>query len=69
MSDILSDDEQIGAAVLEYYSSDTPEGREHKLHLSFDSLGERNQLKVIEYAADLLKSELYEESINEPVQK
>ena len=60
LSQLLSQNEQVGAAYLEYFSPDTNEGRSRQLHRSFDLLNEKNQTKVIDYSDSLLKAEMYE---------
>ena len=60
LSRLLSQNEQLGAAYLEYFSSDTNEGRSRQLHRSFDLLNDEDQTKVIDYSDSLLKAEMYE---------
>lgn len=69
LSQLLTQNEQIGMAYLEYFSSDTNEGRTRKLHRSFDLLNEEDQIKVIDYSDSLLKAEMYEAQKNAPEQK
>ena len=60
LSQLLPITEQIGLATLEYFSSETSEGRSRQLHRSFDLLSEDNQIKVIDYSDNLLKVEMYD---------
>ena len=69
LSQLLTQNEQIGTAYLEYFSSDTNEGRSRQLHRSFDLLHEEDQTKVIDYSDSLLKAEMYEAQKNAPEQK
>ena len=69
LSQLLTQNEQIGTAYLEYFSSDTNEGRSRQLHRSFDLLNEEDQTKVIDYSDSLLKAEMYEAQKNAPEQK
>ena len=69
LSQLLTQNEQMGTAYLEYFSSDTNEGRSRQLHRSFDLLNEEDQTKVIDYSDSLLKAEMYEAQKNAPEQK
>lgn len=69
LSQLLTQNEQIGTAYLEYFSSDTNEGRSRQLHRSFDLLNEEDQTKVIDYSDSLLKAEMYEAQKDAPEQK
>ena len=69
LSQLLTQNEQIGTAYLEYFSSDTNEGRSRQLHRSFDLPNEEDQTKVIDYSDSLLKAEMYEAQKDAPEQK
>ncbi len=69
LSQLLTQNEQMGTAYLEYFSSDTNEGRSRQLHRSFDLLNEEDQTKVIDYSDSLLKAEMYEAQKDAPEQK
>lgn len=69
LSQLLTQNEQIGTAYLEDFLSDTNEGRIRQLHRSFDLLNEEDQTKVIDYSDSLLKVEMYEAQKNKTSQK